>query len=324
MNKKLLIEAVAKELSISKKEAEHWVNAFINATKKVLKREGSLWLKGLGLFLVKRRKARRGVNPKTAMPVRIKASKTVVFRAVKDWERNKNAELKINNEQIISNNEKITPKVGDPIKVRIVSYEDNQVVLDTVNLEEENTKDEFLFWNNYQVSDPAQNSKKTSSPPKPLEISAVALSSYSTGQTVRGCIVSYQTKYIIVSLSENTRGKMPKKESLRAGIIPKRILYPEECEFSFKIMEITGTDIFLSHCELVQQEMNPENIYNATVYGINKKEIYLTLPHNFFGVIPRTSEIKTSNFLNNLKIGVPLNVKMKSLQNNQIIVAPVL
>ena len=80
MNKKQLVEAVAKEMDRSKAEAERAVNAFMESVKKGLKKDGMVQLIGFGSFNVKKRKARKGRNPKTGQPIKIKASKTVSFR----------------------------------------------------------------------------------------------------------------------------------------------------------------------------------------------------------------------------------------------------
>jgi len=80
MNKKQLIEAVAKEMDKSKAEAERSVNAVIESVKKGLKKDKVVQLIGFGSFKVKKRKARKGRNPQTGAPIKIKASKTVSFK----------------------------------------------------------------------------------------------------------------------------------------------------------------------------------------------------------------------------------------------------
>ncbi len=80
MNKKQLIEAVAKEMDRSKAESDRAVNAVIESIKKGLKKDTVVQLIGFGSFTVKKRKARKGRNPKTGEPIKIKASKTVSFK----------------------------------------------------------------------------------------------------------------------------------------------------------------------------------------------------------------------------------------------------
>jgi DNA-binding protein HU-beta len=83
MTKAELIAEIAKKSKLSKADAERALNAFIDATKKTLKKEGRLVLAGLGSFIVSKRKARKGRNPQTGQPITIKASKVVRFRAGK-------------------------------------------------------------------------------------------------------------------------------------------------------------------------------------------------------------------------------------------------
>jgi DNA-binding protein HU-beta len=84
MNKKQLVEAVAKTLkeheSCSKAHAERAVNAVIDAIGTGLKKDQVVQLIGFGSFNVKKRKKRKGRNPKTGEVITIKASKTVTFK----------------------------------------------------------------------------------------------------------------------------------------------------------------------------------------------------------------------------------------------------
>ncbi|MBE7444208.1 MAG: HU family DNA-binding protein [Planctomycetia bacterium] len=83
MNKQTLIESVTKELGISKAQVERAVNAVLNGISRGLKKDKNVQLIGFGTFLVKTRKARKGRNPQTGEPIKIKASKTVGFRVGK-------------------------------------------------------------------------------------------------------------------------------------------------------------------------------------------------------------------------------------------------
>ncbi|RME74785.1 MAG: HU family DNA-binding protein [Planctomycetota bacterium] len=84
MNKKELIETMMKDKESpfeSKAQAEKALKAVLNAIKKGLKSKSkSVQLIGFGTFRVKKRKARKGVNPQTKKPIKIPASKTVAFR----------------------------------------------------------------------------------------------------------------------------------------------------------------------------------------------------------------------------------------------------
>jgi DNA-binding protein HU-beta len=81
MNKGDLVEAVAKDLSESKAAAERAVNAVLGNIKKGLKKDKKVQLVGFGTFDVRKRKARKGRNPRTGATITIKARKGVGFKA---------------------------------------------------------------------------------------------------------------------------------------------------------------------------------------------------------------------------------------------------
>jgi len=83
MNKENLVETVAKDLDLSKAQAERSVNAVIDNISKGLKKDKRVQLIGFGSFEVRKRKARKGRNPQTGESIKIKASKTVAFKAGK-------------------------------------------------------------------------------------------------------------------------------------------------------------------------------------------------------------------------------------------------
>jgi len=53
----------------------------VDAIVKTMKREGGFTLPGFGSFRVVKTKARKGLNPRTGEPVKVKAGKTVRFKA---------------------------------------------------------------------------------------------------------------------------------------------------------------------------------------------------------------------------------------------------
>jgi len=65
----------------TKASAERAVNAVIDAIEDGLKKDGLVQLIGFGTFQVKERSARTGRNPKTGEAIKIKATKTVGFKA---------------------------------------------------------------------------------------------------------------------------------------------------------------------------------------------------------------------------------------------------
>lgn len=84
MNKQELIETILsnKEAGIeSKAAAARAVDAVIDAINTGLKKDGVVQLIGFGTFAVKERKARTGRNPATGEQIKIKASKSVSFKA---------------------------------------------------------------------------------------------------------------------------------------------------------------------------------------------------------------------------------------------------
>ncbi|MEN3045944.1 MAG: HU family DNA-binding protein [Candidatus Hydrothermales bacterium] len=80
MNKAELISHVANYAKISKKAAAAAVDAFVDAVKQTLKKGSELRLVGFGTFGVKKRKARKGRNPKTGAEIQIPAQKVPFFR----------------------------------------------------------------------------------------------------------------------------------------------------------------------------------------------------------------------------------------------------
>ena len=83
MTKAELVAEIAKKSKLSKADAERAINSFVDAAKKTLKKEGRLALAGFGTFVVSKRKARKGRNPRTGETIKIKASKVVRFKAGK-------------------------------------------------------------------------------------------------------------------------------------------------------------------------------------------------------------------------------------------------
>ncbi len=79
MNKGELIDAVAKDVGISKAMAGKALDSIINAVTKSLKKGDRVALAGFGTFSVVKRKARTGRNPQTGKPIKIPAKKVAKF-----------------------------------------------------------------------------------------------------------------------------------------------------------------------------------------------------------------------------------------------------
>jgi len=83
MTKAELIEKVAKDAGISKIAAGVVLHSFTDQVTKSLKKAGKVTLAGFGTFSKTKRKARKGRNPQTGEPIKIKASTGVKFKAGK-------------------------------------------------------------------------------------------------------------------------------------------------------------------------------------------------------------------------------------------------
>ncbi len=84
MTKAELVDKMAKDAKISKVAAANALNSFMaNITKALKKKDGKVTLVGFGTFAKIRRKARKGRNPQTGEPIKIKACNVVKFRAGK-------------------------------------------------------------------------------------------------------------------------------------------------------------------------------------------------------------------------------------------------
>ena len=84
MTKVELVDKMAKDAGISKVAASNALNSFMgNVTKALKKKDGKVTLVGFGTFSKMRRKARKGRNPQTGAPIKIKACNVVKFRAGK-------------------------------------------------------------------------------------------------------------------------------------------------------------------------------------------------------------------------------------------------
>ena len=83
MSKAALVERVAKKGKLSKAEAGRTVDLVmgeIQAGLKAAKKEGKSPIGTFGTFSVTKRAARKGRNPQTGEPIKIKASKVLKFK----------------------------------------------------------------------------------------------------------------------------------------------------------------------------------------------------------------------------------------------------
>lgn len=83
MNKAGLAEAVYAKLGGTKKMAEDAVETVFDAIMQSLAKGDEVTIAGFGAFVVKKRSARMGVNPRTGQKIQIPATVTPKFRAGK-------------------------------------------------------------------------------------------------------------------------------------------------------------------------------------------------------------------------------------------------
>ena len=83
MNKTELINAIAAEAELSKKDAGKALDAFVETVTKTLKKNEKVQLIGFGTFEVRQRAAREGHNPQTGKKIKIAAAKVPAFKAGK-------------------------------------------------------------------------------------------------------------------------------------------------------------------------------------------------------------------------------------------------
>ena len=83
MNRKELVDHIAEEVDISKKEADAALKAIIEGITTTLADGDDVTLVDFGTFKITHRAAREGRNPKTGEPLQITASKSPTFKAGK-------------------------------------------------------------------------------------------------------------------------------------------------------------------------------------------------------------------------------------------------
>ncbi len=84
MTKADLVEKVAKEAEMTKKDAEQLVEIVFESIIGSLNGGEKIELRGFGSFRVRERNARQGRNPKTGEPVSIPAKRVAYFKPGKE------------------------------------------------------------------------------------------------------------------------------------------------------------------------------------------------------------------------------------------------
>lgn len=87
VNKSELIEMVAKKTGVSKVQAQKSVDATFQSIQLALKKGSEVRLVGFGTFMVSKRSATTGRNPRTGEKIKISARKQPKFRAGKELKK---------------------------------------------------------------------------------------------------------------------------------------------------------------------------------------------------------------------------------------------
>lgn len=83
VSKAELLDMIAKEAKLSKKDAGAALNATVATIVKTVSKGDSISLINFGVFSTMRRAARKGHNPQTGESIKIPASKAIKFSAGK-------------------------------------------------------------------------------------------------------------------------------------------------------------------------------------------------------------------------------------------------
>jgi DNA-binding protein HU-beta len=81
MSKAFIAQVIQDSASLTGTAANKAAADLIGAIVKELKKEGKFTLPSFGTFTVRKTKARKGLNPRTGEAIKVKAGKTVRFKA---------------------------------------------------------------------------------------------------------------------------------------------------------------------------------------------------------------------------------------------------
>ncbi len=81
MSKAFIATALRKSTGLNATAAWQTAGDVIDAIVTEMKKEGTFGLPGFGTFSVAKTKARKGLNPRNLAPIKVKAGKTVRFKA---------------------------------------------------------------------------------------------------------------------------------------------------------------------------------------------------------------------------------------------------
>lgn len=95
MNKSDLIVAVARRVSLSKKDTGKFVDAVLDTIRDTVGNGENVQLMGFGNFEAKTSVARKGRNPRTGESIQIAAYRRVRFKAAKALKKHLNRRYKL-------------------------------------------------------------------------------------------------------------------------------------------------------------------------------------------------------------------------------------
>lgn len=81
MSKAFIAEVIQDSVECTGVAAKRAADDVVAAITQAIKRNGGFTLPGFGTFRVAKTKARKALNPRTGEPVKVKAGKTVRFKA---------------------------------------------------------------------------------------------------------------------------------------------------------------------------------------------------------------------------------------------------
>ncbi|MBI3091305.1 MAG: integration host factor subunit beta [Candidatus Tectomicrobia bacterium] len=84
MTKAELVEQVAQNINLTKKQTETIINTLFKSITEALRDGDKVELRGFGSFRIRQRDPREGRNPKTGETVQIPAKKVPFFKAGKE------------------------------------------------------------------------------------------------------------------------------------------------------------------------------------------------------------------------------------------------
>ena len=85
MTKAQLVTKLAEAGEVSRKQADQILDMLIDTVQKSVKKGESVKIPGLGIFRLRKMKARMGRNPQTGEPIKIPARKKVGFSVAKTF-----------------------------------------------------------------------------------------------------------------------------------------------------------------------------------------------------------------------------------------------